>query len=356
MSTHSYGAIGVSDDCDLDDSKEILNFQEEMPKKSYMTAFASTLVAIFVSTLLIFLATSRQNILRKSGEQFELKSTIDGVIGISSVSNEYGIQDHSAMLPYSFLVDSFLIEPYKSTTIVLDATAGCSHQWSFTNKKNSNMKSIDGESSDGIIIVNLSAVGEYSFNVIETCDNVAGGQLSMNVWVKYVRRELQSLTNDDREAFLDAFHTLFSVSTTEGRKLYGDRYKSVKYFSTLHNDAGGNSVCDEYHGGKGFLSNHMFLSSYLEQSLQLVNPAVALHYMEYSKYFESVDFVNCESEARELSFVAELIINTDNFCSSSTCFQTCTIRSRVTAGMRSCRRSTLAHPTPLLAGFSMEDG
>ena len=72
--------------------------------------------------------------------------------------------------------------------------------------------------------------------------------------------------------------------------LYGDRFKSVNYFATLHNDGGGNAACDEFHGGLGFLNNHIYLSAYLEQSLQLVNPAVALHYMEYSKYFESLEF------------------------------------------------------------------
>ena len=58
----------------------------------------------------------------------------------------------------------------------------------------------------------------------------------------------------------------------------------------IHNDAAGNGVCDEFHGGLGFVSNHVYLSSFLEQSLQLVNPRVALHYMDYSKYFESDAF------------------------------------------------------------------
>jgi hypothetical protein len=40
----------------------------------------------------------------------------------------------------------------------------------------------------------------------------------------------------------------------------------------------------------GFLNNHVMLGSYLEQSLQLVDPSTCLHYMEYSKYFGSDDF------------------------------------------------------------------
>jgi hypothetical protein len=58
----------------------------------------------------------------------------------------------------------------------------------------------------------------------------------------------------------------------------------------VHNDAGGNPICDEYHGNAGFINNHIFLGAYLEQSLHLVNPRVALHYMEYPKYFSSDAF------------------------------------------------------------------
>ena len=51
--------------------------------------------------------------------------------------------------------------------------------------------------------------------------------LEQNVWVKYVRRELQSLTENDRTEFLDAFHTLWSVNTRNGVERYGDRYRSI---------------------------------------------------------------------------------------------------------------------------------
>ena len=58
----------------------------------------------------------------------------------------------------------------------------------------------------------------------------------------------------------------------------------------VHNDGGGNGICDEFHAGIGFINNHLYLGMYLEQSLRLVNPRVSLHYMEYSKYFSSNEF------------------------------------------------------------------
>jgi hypothetical protein len=89
---------------------------------------------------------------------------------------------------------------------------------------------------------------------------------------------------------LDALVTLWQVNTVDGMKLYGSKYKSLHYFASIHNDGGANSVCDEFHGGAGFANNHLMLGNYLEQSLQLVDPGVCLHYMDYSMYFEKHAF------------------------------------------------------------------
>ena len=210
-------------------------------------------------------------------------------IGLSvlHVTNEYGKYNRGTLMPYTFLEDSFLIEPYKETTIELnDVTADCYYDYVITNVKD-DIIALSGTSFDGQLGVTLTSVGQYQLAVSEGCSDRKFKQL---FWVKYVRRELSDLSENDREDFLDAFHTLWTVSTVEGKKIYGERYKSVYYFATLHNDGGGNAACDEFHGDVGFLSNHMYLSAYLEQSLQLVNPKVALHYMEYSKYFESEGF------------------------------------------------------------------
>jgi len=86
------------------------------------------------------------------------------------------------------------------------------------------------------------------------------------------------------------YYTLWEVNTKEGKTRYGDRYKSLYYLSMLHHDAANGNYCDEFHSGNGFLLNHVMISSYLEQSLQLINPRVCLHYMEYSKYFDTTDF------------------------------------------------------------------
>lgn len=246
--------------------------------------------SIIISILVTFLIVISNAVRYDSSSIISADLSVDALT-ISYVSNEYGIWDSNSMLPYSFLKSAFLIEPLKETNIVLgNYGTDCSIDWALTDSNG--VASLSGTSLNGNMTVTLKNVGEYSFTATEQCGITTepGRYLNAVIWAKYVRREITTLNYRDREEFLDAYHTLWKVSTTAGIKLYGDRYKSMNYFATLHNDGGGNAVCDEFHGGLGFLNNHMFLSAYLEQTLQLVNPRVALHYMDYTKYFETNAF------------------------------------------------------------------
>jgi hypothetical protein len=302
----SYGAL-PQDECnaDMEHGDILIPHQESLhdrlrkkdpPNKNRKHQKCDILtVTISGSVILSILATFLiviSNVMKSQSSSFVLPADLSlNALVISSVSNEYGIWDSTSMLPYSFLQNAYLIEPHKETSIVLvNYATDCSIQWALTDS--GGVASSSGTSLNGIMTVTVKTVGEYSLTATEQCGLTSKPDRYLNavVWVKYVRRELSSLNDQDREEFLDAFHTLWTVSTTAGMTLYGDRYKSMNYFATLHNDGGGNAVCDEFHGGLGFLNNHMFLSAYLEQSLQLVNPRVALHYMEYTKYFETDAF------------------------------------------------------------------
>ena len=60
---------------------------------------------------------------------------------------------------------------------------------------------------------------------------------SVNMYVKYVRRELRTLSNRDREAFLDAAITLWKTSTRVGREElnYGPRSRDINSLAIIHN-------------------------------------------------------------------------------------------------------------------------
>jgi hypothetical protein len=192
-------------------------------------------------------------------------------------SNVYGTSQAN-MFTYPFLQGSLLVEPYKSTSFaVQDAVADATYEWTITSASSPTNAAADlyessssvsadsvGEtidsgsvsadsSSSASFETTLTSVGWYTLTVTETLSgsDSASRTFSQPIAVKYVRRELQDLTVDDRNTFLDAFHTLWEVNTLDGQAKYGDRYKSLHYLASVHNDAGANSVCDEFHGGAG---------------------------------------------------------------------------------------------------------
>jgi hypothetical protein len=214
-----------------------------------------------------------------------LKSVKDWSV---SVTNEYSYKN-LAMFPYSFLKDSLLMEPYRESTVTVDGISStCSNTWILQGQGQLSTVTYGGQidSSNSFVAMPLKT-GQYLLSISSSCDAESTLEWKSKVMVKYVRRELRSLNDHDREEFLDAFRTLWDVNTLDGQKKYGPAYKSLYYFATIHNDAGSYAQCDNFHKNSGFINNHIFLGAFLEQSLQLVNPRTALHYWEYSIDFSS---------------------------------------------------------------------
>ncbi len=99
-----------------------------------------------------------------------------------------------------------------------------------------------------------------------------------DVIVKYVRREMRSLNAADKAEFLDAAQVLWNVSTEDGQTLYGSNYLSAESITSMHGNLAAEKGCDAIHDGLGFFNSHVALTNIFEQSLQAVNPKVALPY------------------------------------------------------------------------------
>jgi hypothetical protein len=86
---------------------------------------------------------------------------------------------------------------------------------------------------------------------------------------KYVKREIRTLDDEDRNAFLDAMSVLYRTSKLEGMELYGDNYITAYDVSQLHNNLAGDvdGGCDHLHDGYGFLPAHMAITSAFEYAL-----------------------------------------------------------------------------------------
>lgn len=54
------------------------------------------------------------------------------------------------------------------------------------------------------------------------------------VTVKYVRREIRTLTDRDRETFFNAISIMQRVPSVVGRAVFGEGYYSRDYFNRMH--------------------------------------------------------------------------------------------------------------------------
>lgn len=125
----------------------------------------------------------------------------------------------------------------------------------------------------GIYDVSVYISSKLSTNTIYSYD--------FKLAVKYVRREIRSLSDKDRETFFDALELLYSLSETEGQQRYGSKFHTAEYFSYKHLSGAGTTDCDHWHDGAGIITHHMAFTLEFEQSLQSINPAIANPYWEY---------------------------------------------------------------------------
>eukprot|EP01034_Spumella_vulgaris_P025775 gene25775-32266_t len=99
---------------------------------------------------------------------------------------------------------------------------------------------------------------------------------------KYVKREIRSLTDSDRNKFLNATSKIWTLSSTDGKALYGENFTSIHTFVREHAIASGDMMCDQFHEGSGFLTHHLALSNSFEASIRAIDPSVTLHYWDFT--------------------------------------------------------------------------
>ncbi|CAM9975327.1 unnamed protein product [Ectocarpus fasciculatus] len=121
--------------------------------------------------------------------------------------------------------------------------------------------------------------------------------LNFVVVVKYVRREIRTLTDRDRETFFNAVSIMQRVPSAVGQEVYGSKYYSKDYFNRMHLYYGGREDCDHWHAGAGFVTSHIAVSLMYEQSLQAINPSIALPYWDFTIEGTFFDWSNFRSSS-----------------------------------------------------------
>mmetsp|Transcript_17451 Transcript_17451/g.32044 ORF Transcript_17451/g.32044 Transcript_17451/m.32044 type:complete len:688 (+) Transcript_17451:35-2098(+) len=202
-----------------------------------------------------------------------------------TVGNEYGSEvPGDGYYPWSLIA-----EPHKLSTLVasepegltLAAGSSASFHWHIP----ADNKLVWGSSmehkftSTGAHEVHLS---RYELNP-STGVKAQTHHLSTTVMVRYVKREMRSLTDAARDSFLSALQTVFSTSSEQGTKLYGSSFVGIEQLVREHLYGAGERDCDHWHDDAGIMTHHLGFTLKLELALQSVDSSVTIPYWEYTK-------------------------------------------------------------------------
>jgi hypothetical protein len=110
-----------------------------------------------------------------------------------------------------------------------------------------------------------------------------GGKATFDVTAKVVRREIRDLTEDDREAYFSAVHTMYNIGQVAGEATYGSDFMSSDYLLREHLYGAAQKECDHWHDDAGFLNHHIGITWQFEKSLRMINPTTASHYWDYTR-------------------------------------------------------------------------
>ena len=173
-----------------------------------------------------------------------------------------------------------IVEPYRLTTFVISNAMSdelYNYKWY-----------IDGwhmDEGSSIETVFGAPTGEsqtVTASLVRISDGRVLSSASKTVIVKYVRREIRDLLDQDREAFFQGVAIMQRVPTQAGKKIYGKNYRSRDFFNRIHLYYGGSKSCDHWHQGPGFVTSHVTFSLMYEQSLQQINPSITLPYWDFT--------------------------------------------------------------------------
>lgn len=86
------------------------------------------------------------------------------------------------------------------------------------------------------VTVTLTTPGAYLLVVEELLGNGdVVAKRTVAVTCRYVRREIRSLTDADREEFFDTMQLFYGISNTEGKVMYGEDFFSYQKLTAYHN-------------------------------------------------------------------------------------------------------------------------
>jgi len=208
---------------------------------------------------------------KSGGDVLVVPSTADGLD--IKLTNSYTETSPVEVGEYAYPW-TYVAEPYVATKMTaVNADSEAWYKWTVAGHTQGYGQTVD---------VAFTSKGWNTVVLTEKKNGMVTATVAIKVMVKYVRREIRSLTDLDRERFFQAISIMSVVPTETGQGIFGQKYKSKDYFNRIHLYYGGTADCDHWHQGAGFVTSHVALTLEFEQGIQSIYPSLSMPYWDFT--------------------------------------------------------------------------
>ena len=146
----------------------------------------------------------------------------------------------------NYYIDDAVIEPFSPMSLVIVDYTDTSTYFKYSVCSTTDTEETDCQ--DGVlsldnltmpnvdVTVQCQAFDEYKITIKEISSS-NGEVLTTTIgscMCMYVRREIRQLSTDDLADVMDALYTMYSLSNTEGKEIYGSDYYASAYLLGFH--------------------------------------------------------------------------------------------------------------------------
>ena len=184
-------------------------------------------------------------------------------------TNEYGGQPESMRLYTGF---GAIVEPHRITQLAVSRLTGYANVTLHVSAANATawravVAAVDAGTGVATHAHAFDVAAADYWVVAATADGARSCRRRLTC--KYVRRELRTLTADDRERYLSALEVMLKTDDAEGKAAYGVDFVSGVWFTRWHLARTGETGQTPYHNSPSFFTSHAAFFSLFERSLQV---------------------------------------------------------------------------------------
>lgn len=244
----------------------------------YLTSLTSSTATVSTTSTVAYTTSSSSSTAQDGSPSIydQVRSIYTYEQPMISMYNEYTIdRPLSGDYPWDNIAEPYRVTTFTVTNALTDSAYR--YEWYIDGWHKE-----DGSTMDMVFGSPTGTEQTLTVNLVRVSDSSVLATSSLAIMVKYVRREIRTLLDQDREAFFQGVAIMQRVPTQVGKKIYGKNYRSRDFFNRIHLYFGGSKSCDHWHQGPGFVTSHVTFSLMFEQSLQQINPSVTLPYWDFT--------------------------------------------------------------------------